>query len=118
MLRRLNPGTFYFQGRAIAMDRVLVKVAGVLTTHPEAGSVKYKAKTPPAPSAIKALLPKLADLPQAAEEEAKTVSGLAKQLREAKAELRRAAHSVPVPAVNKSLTTVNKKCDTGNKNCS
>lgn len=87
-LRRLEGGNFFFQGRAIAMDRVLVKVGAVETTHPQPGSAKFKAGPPPAPEQIKALLPKLADLPKAAEEQAKTIAEFRAEIRSLKAQLR------------------------------
>ena len=87
-LRRLENGNFFFQGRAIALDRLLVKVGTVETTHPEAGSTKFKAGPPPAPEEIKALLPKLADLPKAAEEKARTEAELKAEIRRLRAELK------------------------------
>jgi hypothetical protein len=94
-LRRLENGNFFFQGRAVAMDRVLVKVGSVETTHPEAGSTKFKAGPPPAPEEIKALLPKLADLPKAAEDKARTEGELRAEIRQLKQMLRSAQHDKP-----------------------
>jgi hypothetical protein len=74
-IKLLEPGNFYCLGRAISKDRLLVKVGSVLTTHPEAGGSKFTL-VPPSPAGIKALLPKLADLPKAVEEQATTVAGL------------------------------------------
>jgi hypothetical protein len=93
ILRRLENGNFFFQGRAVAMDRVLVKVGPVETTHPEAGSTKFKAGPPPAPEEIKALLPRLADLPKAAEEKARSEGELREEVRRLKAELNAAKHA-------------------------
>ena len=87
-LRRLEPGNFFFQGRAVAMDRVLVQVGPVETTHAEAGSGKHSAGPPPPPERVKALLPKLADLPKAAEERARTLAECKSEIRSLKAQLR------------------------------
>jgi hypothetical protein len=104
-LRRLECGTFFFQGRAIAMDRLLVNVGPVETTHPEAGSTKFKSGPPPAPEEIRALLPKLADLPKAAEEKAKTESELRAEIRSLKAQLR----AQPVKTETKTIQVVDQK---------
>ncbi len=87
-LRRLKPGQFFGIGPAISDDRILIAVGGVETTHPEAGSYKQAATPPPTPSKIKALLPKLADLPKEAEEKAKTIAELRQENRSLKVQLR------------------------------
>jgi ParB-like chromosome segregation protein Spo0J len=84
----MEAGNFYALGRAISKERILIKVGSVQTTHPEPGSTRFSAKPPPAPSKVKKLLPKLADLPQEAEEKAKTEADLRKEIRSLKAELR------------------------------
>ena len=59
----------------------------------------------PTPEAVKALLPKLADLPREAEKKAKTEDDLRKEVREAKSriiELERQAKNAIAPAVNSS----------------
>lgn len=86
-MKVLEPGTFYAFGRAISKERVKVKVGTVKTTHPEMGSTGYAAEPPPAPEKIKALLPKLADLPKLAEEKAKTEAELRSEIRSLKAQL-------------------------------
>lgn len=86
-IRMLDKGRFYFLGPAVSTERVLVNVGPVQTTHPEAGSARHAAEPPPTPQKIKALLPSLADLPKEAEEKARSIADLQKQLREAKAEL-------------------------------
>ena len=88
-IRLLERGKFYFLGPAISTERVLVQVGPVETTHPEAGSAKHAAEAPPTPDKIKALLPRLADLPKEAEEKARSVEDLKKQVRELKGELSR-----------------------------
>jgi hypothetical protein len=91
----MAPGNFYALGRAVALERTLIKVAKVETTHPEAGN--SKAALPPAtPEKIKALLPKLADLPKAAEEKARTEADLRGEIRTLKVMLTAAQKATPV----------------------
>jgi hypothetical protein len=87
-IKVMERGYFYALGPAIALDRTLVHVGDVETTHPEAGSAKHGAEPPPPPEAIAKLLPKLSDLPKAAEEKAKTEAELRKEIRDLKAHLR------------------------------
>ena len=86
-IKVMDPGNFWALGRAISKDRVLVKVGGVETTHPEMGSSKHSAEPPPPPEKVRALLPKLAELPRAAEEQAKTVAEFKAEVRSLKAQL-------------------------------
>lgn len=88
VLRTLEPGNFFFQGPAIARDRILVQVGSVETTHGSASNGKYTAKLPPTPEKIKKLLPQLADLPKQAEEKAKTEAELRREIRSLQAQLR------------------------------
>ena len=81
-LKLLQPGSFYALGRAIANERVLVRVGAVETSHPEAGSRKHAGGPPPAPEKVKALLPQLADLPKEAEEKSETIAELKARIRE------------------------------------
>lgn len=102
-IQLLEPGKFFALGRAIAMERTLVKVGPVVTTHPEAGSFKHAAEPPPAPEAIAKLLPKLSDLPKAAEEKAKTEAELRREIRELKQQLKsQPAKPVEVNGVEKT----------------
>jgi hypothetical protein len=87
-IKLMERGDFYALGPAISLDRILVHVGGVETTHPEAGSAKHAAGPPPAPEAIAKLLPKLSDLPKAAEEKARTEAELRTEIRSLKAQLR------------------------------
>jgi len=87
-IKIMERGYFYALGPAISLDRTLVHVGDVETTHPEAGSAKHGAEPPPPPEAIAKLLPKLSDLPKAAEEKAKTEAELRKENRELRAQLR------------------------------
>lgn len=87
-IKVLKPGQFYALGRAITVERTLFSVGAIQTTHPEPGSSRHSAEPPPPPEKVKALLPKLADLPKAAEEQAKTVAELRQEIRSLKGQLR------------------------------
>jgi hypothetical protein len=82
-----EPGNFWALGRAVSKERILVRVGPVQTTHAEPGSAKHAAEAPPTPDKVKALLPKLADLPKAAEEKAKTEADLRQEIRSLKAQV-------------------------------
>lgn len=87
-LQPLKPGEFFAFGPAFMHDDVLrMKFGRVKTPHPEAGA----RAAPPAPprAKVKALLSELADLPAAAEEEARTVGELQVKLREIERENRK-----------------------------
>jgi len=100
-LRKLKPGQFFATGPAISDDRILIRVGDVQTSHPESGTYKKAPAPPPPTSKIKALLPKLADLPKEAEEKAKTEAELRKQNRSLRAQLRaRPKESVQVKVVD------------------
>ncbi|MDQ5872372.1 MAG: hypothetical protein M3547_09250, partial [Acidobacteriota bacterium] len=80
-LRDLEAGHFFAFGPAISREVVSVHVGAVQTTHPKAGA--RLAAIAPAPTAkVKALLPKLADLPAEAEARQKTVAELQTRIRE------------------------------------
>ncbi len=100
MIRVLRPGQFIGTGPAIADDRILIAVGDVETTHPEAGNYKQAATPPPPTDRIKALLPKLADLPKEAEEKARTVAEFTREIRSLKAQLRTAERVQPQPVVD------------------
>ena len=89
-LKTLEPGWFYAFGRALSKERLLFKVDPVDTSHPKPGSARHAAAPPPAPEQIKDLLPKLTDLPKAAEEEARTLAEMKREIRKLKEELRSA----------------------------
>lgn len=86
-IKLLEPGNFYALGRAISKDRILLKVGAIETAHGDQ-AMKYAETPPPAPDAIAKLLPKLSDLPKAAEEKAKTEAELRTEIRSLKAQLR------------------------------
>jgi hypothetical protein len=94
-LRVLKPGEFYAFGPAFhQVNPRVMRVGAIETTHPKVGHSQKVA--PPKPSeAIKALLPKLADLPREAEEEARTIDDLKRELAGAKRELKLAQRAQP-----------------------
>jgi hypothetical protein len=97
-LKVLEPGTFYAFGRAISKERLLFKVGEVKTSHPKPGSSKHAAE-PPAPSAkVRELLTKLAELPQIAEEKARTLADYKAQIRELRNEVSALRKAKPAEA--------------------
>ncbi len=102
-LRLLKPGKFWALGRAISTTRILVDVGGVQTTHPEVGAISKAYEPPPPPEKIKALLPKLSDLPQAAEEKANTEKELRAQISQLRRELTEAKKSQPQTRVEQKV---------------
>jgi len=87
-LRNLEAGEFYVFGPAITKGVEKVKVAKVKTTHPKVG-MDLRSKISPPTEKIKAMLSKLNDLPQEAEQKAKTIKELKQQVRELKWELKK-----------------------------
>jgi len=94
-LRKLQPGEFFAFGPALAMAPTRIAVGAVSTRHPKAG--ERLLSPPPAPSEkIRAALRELADLPAAAEEEAKTVDDLRREVADLKRRLVAAEKRAPV----------------------
>ena len=97
-MRVLEPGNFFALGRAICKERTLVKVGSIETSHPDVNqSVKYT-EPPPTPEKVKALLPKLADLPQQAEEKVRTLETLSTENRTLKARIH-SLEMIPAAAI-------------------
>lgn len=95
-LRDLKPGTFYAFGPALAAGVSSVTIGPVETTHPKAGS--RIAFTPPPPTAaVKALLPKLADLPAEAEQKQKTAEEQRQEIASLRRQLTLAQRTVAKP---------------------
>jgi hypothetical protein len=95
-LRALQAGDFFAFGPALnQVDPRELVVGKVATTHPQAGSHKFEPPPPPT-AAIRALMPKLADLPKEAEEEARTME----DLRRENTKLKRELAQKPAPAVS------------------
>lgn len=100
-LRVLDSGQFYAFGPAFnkfpeGVRRVDVGL--VDTTHPKAGA-RLAFSAPPPTSKVKALLPKLADLPAEAEERVKSVETLKRENAQLRADLTRAKHAAPATEV-------------------
>jgi hypothetical protein len=109
-VKTMKPGSFYALGRAISTSVIQFQVGKVLTSHPEPGSSRFAAKAPPPPSKVKALLPKLADLPQEAETKARTDAELRSEIRKLKDELAAAKAVRPTkPAVQSQAAPAVKK---------
>jgi hypothetical protein len=93
-LRPLSPGQFFAFGPALSLSVREIEIGEVKTTHPKAGSRTLKA--PPKPTAaIVAVLPKLADLPKEAEQEARTLEDMRRELATARRELTLARNAKP-----------------------
>lgn len=102
-LKILEPGHFWAFGRAISKERILFKVRGVTTSHPQIGSATSETPSLP-PEKLKALLPKLSDLPKEAEGKVKTEAELRAKVRELEAELRkRSQPAAPAPVQRPSI---------------
>jgi hypothetical protein len=86
-IQLLEPGNFFALGRAITREMKLVHIGGIETPHGQE-AIQYETSPPPPPDKVKALLPKLADLPKEAEEKAKTESELRSEIRTLKTQLR------------------------------
>jgi len=102
-IKTVQQGNFYALGRAICTTRTKVQVGKVQTTHPEIGGKKFSAEPPPPSEKVKLMMPKLADLPKAAEEKAKTESELRTEVRVLRQQLADAKRTNPV---EKSITEI------------
>lgn len=96
-LRDLSPGEFYVFGPAISREVQKIHIGLVKVTPPKRGTGRSVKIAPPT-AKVKALLAKLADLPQAAAEEAKTIADFKKQNTALKAENSRLKAQPPVAA--------------------
>lgn len=96
-VRSLPPGDFFVLGPAFpeSAGAQQMKVGVIQTTHPESGSAKAAHK-PATPEKIKSLLPKLEDLPKAAEEKARTEADLRNELHNLRTQLTIAQKAAPV----------------------
>lgn len=117
-LRNLKAGEFFAFGTAISSNVELYKVGGVETTHQQTGNRKVSYKVVPPKSAIKAIISKLADLPQEAEKKAKSEAEFKKEIATLKAtvtRLEKAPQQTVVDeksiavAVNKAVTERDKE---------
>lgn len=80
-LRDLAPGEFYAFGPAISRDIVKTTIGDVKVKPPKRGTGRSIKIAPPT-AKVKALLSQLADLPQEAEQEIRTVSGFKKKIKD------------------------------------
>lgn len=85
-IKLLEPGNFFALGRAISRDRICIAISKVETTHPQQG--KYKSTPPPPTDKVRALLPKLGDLPKEAEDKARSEAELRKEITELKRQIK------------------------------
>lgn len=97
-IQLLEPGNFYALGRAISREMKLVHIGEIETPHGQE-AIQFETSPPPAPANVKALLPKLGDLPKEAEEKARTEAELRTEIRGLKAQLR----SAPSVQIEKSV---------------
>src|SRR5258708_5608736 len=99
-LRDLKPGAFFAFGPALAAGVTAVEIGPVQTTHPKAGA--RIAFTPPPPTAkVKALLPKLADLPAEAEHRQRSLDDLRKENGDLRRQLTAAQRAAPTKVETK-----------------
>jgi uncharacterized protein len=98
ILRDLRAGEFYAFGPAFSGAGVQrVHVGTVQTTHPKAGG-RLAFTAPPPTAKVRAMLPKLADLPAEAEARERTVADLQSEIAGLKRELTAARRQHPTPA--------------------
>ncbi len=93
-LRTLREGEFFCFGPALSDTVRFIKVGGVETTHPRPGQRLSVLPAPPR-QAVQRILQYLADLPHEAEEQARTVEDLRRDLAAARDELTRLKRQTP-----------------------
>lgn len=99
-LRDLEDGEFFAYGPALTRTVTKFRSGSVETTHPKAG--KRIAFTAPPPTAkVKALLPKLSDLPAEVEEREKSLADLKRELADTRRRLTLAERQAPEPTVER-----------------
>lgn len=100
-LRTLEAGEFFCYGPAVSQTVARVKIGPVQTSHPKPGA--RLAHVAPRPTEkVRALLPKLADLPAEAEERQKSLNELKRALADTRRQLTLAQKSqAPAPAREK-----------------
>lgn len=101
-LRDLTAGQFWTFGPALVKVPTLFTMGPIQTTHPKVGDKKVLPAPPPT-AKIKALLPQLADLPQEAEQKARTEAELRKELSTARAAITRLEKGQDVRTVEKAV---------------
>jgi hypothetical protein len=93
-LRELEAGEFFVFGPAMSREVRKVRIGSVQTTHPKAGA-RLAFVAPPPTDRIRALLPKLSDLPAEQERKAKTEADLRAELQSLRGQLAAAERRVP-----------------------
>lgn len=96
-LRELEAGEFFCFGPALSREVRTVKVGAIQTTHPKAGS-RQSFVAPPMTEKIRALLPKLSDLPAEVEARAATEADLKRDNANLRRELTLAQKAQPAPS--------------------
>jgi hypothetical protein len=96
-LRELEAGEFFVFGPALSREVRKVRIGPVETTHPKAGA-RLAFTAPPPTDRIRALLPKLSDLPAEQERKAKTEADLRAEVKSLAAQLAAADRRTPAPA--------------------
>jgi uncharacterized protein len=99
-LRELGQGEFFAFGPALSRAVTFVKVGTVQTEHPKAGG-RLAFSAPPPTAKVRALLPKLADLPAEAEARQKSVDELRTEIANLKRELTLAKKAQPETAIER-----------------
>lgn len=102
-LRGLARGNFFAFGPAISEAVTRVHVGSVTSRHPEAGA-RIAFAAPPPTAKVRALLPKLADLPAEAEKRERSMDDLVTENKNLKRELAAAEKRTPAPAAAKTVT--------------
>ena len=102
-LRSLEAGEFYAFGPSISTEIIKVKIGGVETTHPKAGS-RFKTKITPPTDRIKQIIKKFVDLPEEARKEAQTIGEFKQEISILKRDLRSAGQNKIVsPDITKKI---------------
>lgn len=96
-LRSMSPGEFFAFGPAISESVTKVQIGAVETSHPKAGDRILTNTTPPTDK-IKAILGKLADLPQEARQEAETMENLRSEVTTLRRKVTMLSKEQPKPA--------------------
>jgi len=106
-LRGLEPGEFFAFGPALSPTVTRVKIGPVQTTHPKAGA-RLATIAPPPTDKVKALLPKLADLPAEAEQRTRTLQELQRDNATLRGQVTRLERGAPARVETKIETKVQK----------
>jgi len=95
-LRTLEPGEFFAYGPALSREVRRIRIGEIRTTHPKAGGRK-SFKAPPPTRHIRALLPRLADLPAESDQRERNETELRHALADVRRQLTQARKVQPTP---------------------